>query len=114
MVISFADVMPRQNESVHLKPLSVQQLPQGGGHGFKKIENKKVFEVSPRGMPVTAVIFIIAAASACGIAPTGAFFSKELVYEAAKQSGNNVFFIIAEIGSFITLLTFIKVGHALP
>jgi len=66
-----------------------------------------------KSMPVTAVIFIIAAASACGIAPTGAFFSKELVYEAAKQSGNNVFFIIAEIGSFITLLTFIKVGHAI-
>jgi len=63
-------------------------------------------------MPVTAICFIIAAASISGIPPFNGFFSKELVYRGAIQTGHTIFFYAAEIGSILTLASFLKLGHS--
>ena len=65
-----------------------------------------------RAMPVTGLCFLIAAAAISGIAPLNGFFSKELVYKGALDTGYTVFFIAAEIGSFLTLASFLKLGHS--
>jgi formate hydrogenlyase subunit 3/multisubunit Na+/H+ antiporter MnhD subunit len=62
-------------------------------------------------MPITAICFIIAAASISGIAPFNGFFSKELIYKGTLLTGYTVFFIAAEIGSILTLASFLKLGH---
>ena len=63
-------------------------------------------------MPVTAVCFMIAAAAISGIAPLNGFFSKELVYAGTLNTGYTVFFIAAELGSVLTLASFLKLGHS--
>ncbi|HBA59217.1 MAG TPA: proton-conducting membrane transporter [Elusimicrobia bacterium] len=63
-------------------------------------------------MPVTAICFLIAAASISGIAPLNGFFSKELVYKGTLDTGYTIFFLAAELGSFLTLASFLKLGHA--
>lgn len=65
-----------------------------------------------RAMPVTAVCFMIAAAAISGIAPFNGFFSKELVYKGTLETGWTAFFIVAEIGSLLTLASFLKLGHS--
>ncbi len=65
-----------------------------------------------RAMPVTGVCFLIAAAAISGIAPLNGFFSKELVYKGALDTGYPIFFWAAEIGSFLTLASFLKLGHS--
>lgn len=62
-------------------------------------------------MPVTAVCFLIAAASIAGFPLTNGFFSKELIFDAALES-NIVFYIIAAVGAFFTAVSFLKLGHA--
>ena len=62
-------------------------------------------------MPVTFICFIIAAASISGVPPFNGFFSKELVYDAALQRGF-VFYFAAIAGSFLTAISFLKLGHA--
>ena len=64
-----------------------------------------------RGMPVTVVCFIVAAASISGVPPFNGFFSKEMVYDAALESGW-VFYAVALLGSFFTAASFLKLGHA--
>jgi formate hydrogenlyase subunit 3/multisubunit Na+/H+ antiporter MnhD subunit len=64
-----------------------------------------------RSMPVTAVCFIVAAASISGVPPFNGFFSKEMVYDAALESGW-VFYAVALLGSFFTAASFLKLGHA--
>ncbi len=61
-------------------------------------------------MPVTFACFFIAAASISGVPPFNGFFSKELVYDAAFESGT-FFYIAAILGSFFTAASFLKVGH---
>jgi NADH-quinone oxidoreductase subunit L len=63
-------------------------------------------------MPVTAVCFIVAAAAISGIAPLNGFFSKEMIYEGALNTGYTWFFIAAELGSVLTLASFLKLGHS--
>lgn len=63
-------------------------------------------------MPVTAICFIIAAAAISGIAPLNGYFSKELVYKGTLISGYSIFFYAAEIGSILTLASFLKLGHS--
>ncbi len=63
-------------------------------------------------MPVTGLCFIIAAAAISGIAPLNGFFSKELVYKGTLETGYTVFFFAAELGSFLTLASFLKLGHS--
>lgn len=63
-------------------------------------------------MPVTAVCFVIAALAISGIAPLNGYFSKELVYKGALFGGYTWFFIAAEVGSVLTLASFLKLGHS--
>jgi NADH-quinone oxidoreductase subunit L len=65
-----------------------------------------------RAMPVTGLCFLIAAAAISGIAPLNGFFSKELVYKGTLDTGYTVFFLAAELGSFLTLASFLKLGHS--
>ena len=65
-----------------------------------------------RAMPLTGLCFLIAAAAISGIAPLNGFFSKELVYKGTLDTGYSVFFWAAELGSFLTLASFLKLGHA--
>ena len=63
-------------------------------------------------MPVTAICFMVAAAAISGIAPLNGFFSKELVYAGTLNTGYTIFFIAAELGSVLTLASFLKLGHS--
>lgn len=65
-----------------------------------------------RSMPVTGLCFLIAAVSISGIAPLNGFFSKELVYKGTLDTGYTIFFLAAELGSFLTLASFLKLGHS--
>ena len=65
-----------------------------------------------RAMPVTGLCFVIAAAAISGIAPLNGYFSKEMIYKGALSTGYTVFFLAAEIGSFLTLASFLKLGHS--
>ncbi|MCX8074173.1 MAG: proton-conducting transporter membrane subunit [Clostridia bacterium] len=63
-------------------------------------------------MPATAICFIISAAAISGIAPLNGYFSKELVYKGTLNTGYTIFFYAAEIGSVLTLASFLKLGHS--
>lgn len=62
-------------------------------------------------MPITTICFLIAAASISGVPPFNGFFSKELVFDAAMESGM-IFYIAAVVGAFLTAASFLKLGHA--
>lgn len=62
-------------------------------------------------MPVTAVCFLITAASISGVPPFNGFFSKEMIYGAALER-HPIFYIAALLGSFLTAASFLKLGHA--
>jgi NADH:ubiquinone oxidoreductase subunit 5 (subunit L)/multisubunit Na+/H+ antiporter MnhA subunit len=62
-------------------------------------------------MPLTAVGFVVAALSISGLPPFNGFFSKELIFDAALESGI-VFYILALLGAFMTAASFLKLGHA--
>ena len=62
-------------------------------------------------MPITFVVFIIAAASISGVWPFNGFYSKELVYDGALQRGT-IFYLMAVLGSILTAASFLKLGHA--
>lgn len=64
-----------------------------------------------RFMPVTAICFIIAALSISGVPPFNGFFSKEMVFDAALESGM-AFYIAAVAGAFLTAASFLKLGHS--
>lgn len=64
-----------------------------------------------RKMPVTFACFIIAAASISGMPPFNGFFSKELIFDGALESGS-IFYIAAAVGAFFTAASFLKLGHA--
>ncbi|HAF94676.1 MAG: hypothetical protein A2X34_08455 [Elusimicrobia bacterium GWC2_51_8] len=65
-----------------------------------------------KAMPITGLCFIIAAAAISGIAPLNGFFSKEMIYKGSLSTGYTVFFLAAELGSFLTLASFLKLGHS--
>jgi formate hydrogenlyase subunit 3/multisubunit Na+/H+ antiporter MnhD subunit len=62
-------------------------------------------------MPWTFVLFAVAALSISGVPPFNGFFSKEMIYHAARERGV-VFYIVAVAGSFLTAASFLKLGHA--
>ena len=64
-----------------------------------------------RKMPLTFVFFAVAALSISGVPPFNGFFSKELVYHAARERGI-IFYIVAVVGAFLTAASFLKLGHA--
>ncbi|HTW91187.1 MAG TPA: proton-conducting transporter membrane subunit [bacterium] len=59
-------------------------------------------------MPLTALCAFIAAASISGIPPLNGYFSKELVYHGAHETGLWIFVIAAMLGSTMTLVSFLK------
>ncbi|MCL1846748.1 MAG: NADH-quinone oxidoreductase subunit L [Coriobacteriia bacterium] len=63
-----------------------------------------------RKMPVTFICFLLAAAAISGVPPLNGFFSKELVFDAALQI-NVVFYIVAALGAFFTMASFLKLAH---
>ena len=65
-------------------------------------------------MPVTAVCFIVAAASISGFPATNGFWSKELIYDGALHAGSGgwLFYGAALLGSVLTAASFLKLGHA--
>jgi NADH-quinone oxidoreductase subunit L len=64
-----------------------------------------------RKMPFTFVAFAVAALSISGVPPFNGFFSKELVYHAARERGI-IFYVVAVAGAFLTAASFLKLGHA--
>ena len=64
-----------------------------------------------RRMPITAIAFIVAAASISGVPPFNGFFSKELVYHGALERGW-IYYAAALLGSVLTAASFLKLGHA--
>jgi len=64
-----------------------------------------------RKMPVTFACYIVTAAAISGVPPFNGFFSKELIFGAALET-NMVFYIIAVLGAFFTMASFLKLGHA--
>jgi formate hydrogenlyase subunit 3/multisubunit Na+/H+ antiporter MnhD subunit len=64
-----------------------------------------------RKMPITFTCFIIAAAAISGVPPLNGFFSKELIFDGALESGS-IFYIAALLGAFLTAASFLKLGHA--
>jgi formate hydrogenlyase subunit 3/multisubunit Na+/H+ antiporter MnhD subunit len=62
-------------------------------------------------MPLTAIGFIVAALSISGVPPFNGFFSKELIFDAALESGI-IFYVLALLGAFMTAASFLKMGHA--
>lgn len=64
-----------------------------------------------RKMPVTFLCFLVAAASIAGFPLTNGFFSKELIFDGALETGF-IFYLVALIGAFFTPVSFLKLGHA--
>jgi len=64
-----------------------------------------------RKMPVTFTCFIIAAAAISGVPPLNGFFSKELIFDGALESGT-IFYLAALLGAFLTAASFLKLGHS--
>jgi NADH:ubiquinone oxidoreductase subunit 5 (subunit L)/multisubunit Na+/H+ antiporter MnhA subunit len=62
-------------------------------------------------MPITFTCFIVAAAAISGVPPFNGFFSKELVFDGALESGL-IFYLAAVGGAFLTAASFLKLGHA--
>src|SRR5665647_1454310 len=64
-----------------------------------------------RKMPITFICFLIAAAAISGVPPFNGFFSKELIFDSALESGT-IFYVVAVVGAFFTAASFLKLGHA--
>ncbi len=65
-----------------------------------------------RKMPFTFASFIIAACAISGVPPLNGFFSKELVFDGALETGMPVFYYAAILGAFFTAASFLKLGHS--
>jgi NADH-quinone oxidoreductase subunit L len=63
-------------------------------------------------MPITGVAFWVAAFAISGVPPFNGFFSKELVFHGAVETGIMIFPIAAWIGAIFTFASFLKLGHA--
>ncbi len=64
-----------------------------------------------RRMPVTFACFLVCALSISGCPPFNGFFSKELIYDAAKER-HILFYLAALLGTFLTAASFLKLGHS--
>ena len=61
-------------------------------------------------MPITAIAFWIAAFSISGVPLFNGFVSKGMITSAAEQS-NEIIWLLLEIGTFGTFLSFLKLGY---
>jgi NADH-quinone oxidoreductase subunit L len=64
-----------------------------------------------RKMPITFICFLVGAFSISGFPLTNGFYSKELVYQGALESGT-IYYIAAVLGTVLTGASFLKLGHA--
>lgn len=64
-----------------------------------------------RKMPVTFACFLVMALSISGVPPFNGFYSKELIFDGAMESGW-IFYAAAALGAFFTAASFLKLGHA--
>jgi NADH-quinone oxidoreductase subunit L len=64
-----------------------------------------------RKMPVTFACFLVTAAAISGVPPFNGFYSKELIFDGAIESGW-IFYVGAALGAFFTAASFLKLGHA--
>ena len=64
-----------------------------------------------RAMPVTMVCFIVFGLAISGFPGFNGFFSKELVFDAALESGVG-YYIVALVGAVLTAISFLKLGGA--
>ncbi len=64
-----------------------------------------------RSMPVTMVCFILCGLAISGFPGFNGFFSKELVFDAALESGL-AYYIVALVGAALTAISFLKLGGA--
>jgi formate hydrogenlyase subunit 3/multisubunit Na+/H+ antiporter MnhD subunit len=64
-----------------------------------------------RKMPVTFACFLVTAAAISGVPPFNGFYSKELIFDGALESGW-IFYAGAALGAFFTAASFLKLGHA--
>jgi NADH-quinone oxidoreductase subunit L len=64
-----------------------------------------------RRMPITCACFLAAAASGAGLPLFAGFFSKELIFSAAREAGA-IYFLAAVLGSLLTTTALLKLGHA--
>ena len=62
-------------------------------------------------MPITFACFMVMALSIAGFPLFNGFYSKELIFDSALESGV-IFYIVAAIGAFFTAASFLKLGHA--
>ncbi len=62
-------------------------------------------------MPITFICFIVAAAAISGVPPFNGFFSKEMIYDGALER-HWLFYAAALLGSFFTIASVLKLGHA--
>ncbi len=66
-------------------------------------------------MPVTAVCFTVCGLSIAGVPPFNGFFSKELIFDSALETGGvlgGIFYACALVGAFMTAVSFLKMGRA--
>jgi len=63
-------------------------------------------------MPATTLVFIIAALSISSVPPFNGFFSKEILQRGILEAGYPMFFAAVELGSIITLIALLKLGHS--
>jgi multicomponent Na+:H+ antiporter subunit D len=61
-------------------------------------------------MPITAIAFWVAAFSISGVPLFNGFVSKGMIISAAEQS-NEIIWLLLEIGTFGTFLSFLKLGY---
>ena len=64
-----------------------------------------------RFMPVTTLFFLISSFAICGVPFFNGFYSKEIIYQAALNSGV-IWYVLALLGSFMTAASFLKACHA--
>lgn len=64
-----------------------------------------------RKMPVTAVSFVLCGFAVAGVPLFAGFFSKELIFDAALESGVG-YYAFAVLGAFLTAVGVLKIGNA--
>ena len=62
-------------------------------------------------MPITTLSFLLAAFSMVGVPLFSGFYAQVLVFDGAMQA-NLAFYLIALLGTFLTALALLKLGHA--
>jgi NADH:ubiquinone oxidoreductase subunit 5 (subunit L)/multisubunit Na+/H+ antiporter MnhA subunit len=66
-----------------------------------------------RVMPFTFACFAITGAAVSGVPLFSGFISKQMIFDGALQTHYRIFFVAAVLGALLTVITFLKIGHAI-